>query len=90
MYYCAHHERDAKFVRHDVVQNRVDRRGHIIEHAGYVGEEKIEELGQLAVGAYVVLGVCPVNGDQSLHVKRRPANEKGNHYGNCNRITLIV
>lgn len=37
-----------------------------------------------------MVGVRPVNGDQPLHVKRRPANEKGNHHGNCNRITLIV
>lgn len=80
-----HHKCNTKFIRHDIIQNRVNRRRDIIEYAGYVGHEKIEELDPFAVRGYVILGVCPINGDQSLNMKWCPTNKKCYHHCNCNK-----
>lgn len=84
-----HHKRDTEFVRHDIVQNRVNRRGHVIENSRYVGHEKIKELDPLAVRRNVVLRVRSVNGDQPLNVKWRPADEERYYNSDCNRKSTI-
>jgi len=33
----AYHKRHAKFVRHNIVKDWIDRRGHVIENAWHVG-----------------------------------------------------
>lgn len=82
--YHAYHERQAKLVRHDIVKDRVDRCGHVIENARHVGHQKIEELHPRTVWRDVVLRISAVYGEQSLHVKRCPANEERDNHGDCN------
>lgn len=37
----------------------------------------------------MILGVCPINGDQSLNVKWCPTNKKCYHHCNCNKFHNI-
>lgn len=70
-------ESESVLLRHDVVENRVDRRGNVIKNSGDVIHPLVNSL--------VVLEVIRVEVKKSLSVKRCPTEKKGHHYRSCER-----
>ena len=78
-------ERLAELVGHDVVEHRVHSGGHVVQHAGGVGQRFVHSEQERAVG---LVAAC-VHRQQALSVERRPADEEGHHDCNCKQSTGV-
>lgn len=86
-------ERGAELERHDVVQDRIDCGGHVVEDAGHVRGDAVQLVQERYVVGVRVSGRCvvgPEYGDQSLRVERRPADEERHDDGHCNVETRLT
>lgn len=75
-------ERLAELVTHDVVEERIDAGGHKKQHARDVVDAERQVLVDGAM-----LDVCE---NDSLNVKRTPAQEEGNHNHDCGMKDLFI
>lgn len=69
----------AEFVAHQVVQQWIDARRQVIHHARRVCNDGVEH------GPIVV-----IKRDQTLRVKRRPAQDERHHNSDCNERKKFV
>ena len=78
-----HLERFSELVGHDVVEHRVDGRGHVVEDPRRVGERLVHrQQHRTRVGG----GVVPsVHCQEPLGVERRPTDEERHHDSNCKK-----
>lgn len=69
----------AKLVAHQVVEQRIDAGGQIVEHAGHICHHRVEELMLI-----VPLGAAGgrVNGNQPLCMEGGPAQKEADDNGN--------
>ena len=74
-------ERAPELERHDVVQYRIDDGTDVVENAGRVEEDRLQRLA--GGGALLDVVWTGVDGDKTLRVERRPADEKRNHHRHC-------
>lgn len=63
----------AELVAHQIVQERIDACGQVVEDAGHVRHHHV----YLQVFVHFA-----IDGDQTLRVERRPAQEERHHNGN--------
>jgi len=65
-------------VAHDVVQQRVDAGGQVVEDPGDIGHHRVDKLVLLPQLGPPCRGV---DGNQSLRVEGGPAQEEAHHHG---------
>lgn len=68
-----------KFVAHDGVEQRIDARGQVVEHTGYVGHNQVNVV-KIRIRVRNVR-IRSVNCHQALRVERSPTEEEGDHDG---------
>lgn len=69
-----------EFVRHDIVEERVHGGWQIIEYPRHVCKDGVHDNQDVLRFARSALSV---HSQQSLSVKRRPADEEGDHHCDC-------
>jgi len=85
----AYHKRHPELVRHDVVEDRIDRRGRVVENTWHIGHQNIDELHPRAVRRDVIIFVGAVYRDQTLYMERQPADEKRYDNRDCNNSRVL-
>lgn len=75
-----HFEGLAELVAHQIVEQRIDASGQIVEHTRNICHHRVEELMLI-----MELGAprWRVNGNQTLRVKWCPAQKETDDDGNC-------
>jgi len=86
----AYHKRHPELVRHDVVEDRIDRRRCVVENTWYVSHQDIDELHPRAIRRDVIILVGAVYRDQTLYMERQPANEERYDDRDCNNLALFL
>lgn len=72
-------EGEPKLGRHQLIEQRVYRRAQVVGDAGHVGELMENVHDELVL----VARLGQVAGEQALRVKGNPADEEGDHDGDC-------
>lgn len=64
-------------MRHNMIKKRIDGRGEEVENAADVVKDAVR-------GDHVVGATVAVDGEETLRVKRRPADEERHHHSDWN------